>query len=147
MFTWRRNYSQVHREAGRKTQREDSRLESTGEAGQILPSRPTEGTKPADTWVLDLPPEPWEGSFWGLPPSLPCSVSAALQTNAPDCTLEPCCAKSFQRGPTVSPHGLWPARLLHLWGSPGRKTGMGSAAVLNHSTAAASPGGFLNTDC
>lgn len=34
------------------------RLEATGEAGQILPSRRTEGTKPADTWVLGLPPEP-----------------------------------------------------------------------------------------
>ena len=51
-------HSQVQREAGMKTQGEDGRLESTGAAGQILSSRAMERTKPADTWILDLPPEP-----------------------------------------------------------------------------------------
>ena len=47
-------HSQAQREAGVKAQGGDSCLEPTGAAGQILPSRPREGTRPADTWILGL---------------------------------------------------------------------------------------------
>ena len=35
-----------------------------------------------------------------------------------------------QSRPTLHPHGLWPARLLCSWNSPGKSTGVGSHSLL-----------------
>ena len=40
------------------------------------------------------------------------------------------CAKSPQSCPTLQPHGLWCARLLCPWDSPGKNTGVGCHALL-----------------
>ena len=40
------------------------------------------------------------------------------------------CAKSLQSRLTLRPRGLWPARLLCPWDSPGKDTGVGCHALL-----------------
>ena len=40
------------------------------------------------------------------------------------------CAKSLQLCLTLWPYGLWPARLLCPWGSPGKNTGVGCHPLL-----------------
>ena len=41
-------------------------------------------------------------------------------------------AKSLQSCLTLRPHGLWPTRLLCLWDSPGKNTGVGFHVLLQY---------------
>ena len=41
-----------------------------------------------------------------------------------------CCTMKIAQSGFLQPHGLWPARLLCPWNSPGKSTGMGSCSFL-----------------
>ena len=59
-----------------------------------------------------------------------CSVDGLFSVVSTCIDLAAAAAKLLQLCPTVQPHGLQPTRLLRLWDSPGKSTGVGCHCFL-----------------
>ena len=58
-------------------------------------------------------------------------ISAPWTCPTPPLSLTKFCVLSHSVvSASLGPHGLWPARLVCLWNSPGKSTGVGGHAVL-----------------